>query len=109
MSPLLAPPVLRRKSLLAMINLKGAQITLPANVPHLWQHGLDVAPPVLRENEVLGAPRLALLLLRLLCEHEQLGVLQPPLGVKHKLLRDLVRLLVRLLIVVLIFLLLQQR
>jgi len=67
-------------------------------LPTLGQHGLDVAAPVLAEDDRLGAAGAALRPLLLLREHEDRGVQHHALAVKDELLGHLVRLLVVLLL-----------
>ncbi len=58
----------------------------------LGQHGLDVAPAVLAEDEALGAPGLAERALLVLREREHARVQHGAIRLDHKLLRQLVRL-----------------
>ncbi len=60
-----------------------------ADLVSLGQHGLDVAPAVVAEDERLGAARAALGALLQLRKHEDVGVDDDALGLKHEFLRDL--------------------
>lgn len=73
-------------------------------ISHLWKHRLDVPPPILREDDVLGPPSFPFSPLSLLCKEEQLGVDQTTFSIENELFWYLLVLLLILVILIVLFL-----